>query len=138
MEQKKLFPTRLFGYKKKAVNMYLLESGEKAVEKLNEQFDRIDTLVQENHDLKMRVSALESENKTLNSELAEYRSNKEVIASAILNAERQASDVVKAAELKKVEIETETEAATEALKKLYDSKAKEMGGRPVVRLKRPK
>ncbi len=126
MKNKKIMPTRLFGYKKKAVNAYLLDMNKQNTIALNEKNDRIDDLVQENHTLKARIELLEAENKSLRQELAEYYEKKDIISNAILSAEKQAEDIIKDAEAKK----TEAEQGAEALKPV--------SRRPVIRLKHPK
>lgn len=138
MKSKSILPTRLFGYKKKAVNAYLLEANEKNVNLLSEKDAKIDDLIQQNHALTHKVEFLEAENKSLKAELREYYENKSIISKAILNAEKQAEEILKDAEAKKAEVEQDTEKATEALKNIYDNKAKEAGRRPAVRLKHPK
>lgn len=126
MKNKKIMPTRLFGYKKKAVNAYLLEMNDQNTIALNEKNDRIDDLVQENHALKARIELLEAENKSLKQELIEYYEKKNIISNAILSAEKQAEDIIKDAEAKKIEVEQETEAP------------KTVSRRPAIRLKHPK
>ncbi|MBR4030253.1 MAG: hypothetical protein IKJ06_02515 [Clostridia bacterium] len=138
MKSKSILPTRLFGYKKKAVNEYLLETNEKNISLLSEKDGKIDDLIQQNHALSHRVEFLEEENKSLKAELREYYENKSIISKAILNAEKQAEEILKDAEAKKAEVEQDTEKATEALKTIYENKAKETGRRPAVRLKHPK
>jgi len=138
MKSVKLFPTRLFGYKKKAVNAYLLENGERNQTKLNEQYDKVDELVQENYALKAQLEALTEENRALKAEHAEFLKSKEVIGNAILDAEKQAAEIIKKAEEEKERLDTEIKEAQETLKKLHTDKTKIKGSRPVVRLKRQK
>ena len=95
MKAIKLFPTRLFGYKKKAVNAYLLENGERNQSKLNEQYDKVDALVQENYELKARIEELTAQNAALKAEHADFLKSKDVISNAILNAEKQAAEIIK-------------------------------------------
>lgn len=138
MKSVKLFPTRLFGYKKKAVNEYLLQNGERNQTKLNEQYDKVDALVQENYALKEQLEALTEENRALKAEHAEFLKSKEVIGNAILDAEKQAAEIIKKAEEEKERLDTEIKEAQETLKKLHTDKTKIKGARPVVRLKRQK
>lgn len=138
MKSMKLFPTRLFGYKKSAVNNYLLETGERNQAKINEQYDRVDALVQENHELKSKLDAVIAENNALKEEHADFLKSKELISDAILAAEKQAAEILKNAEEKKSELDEEITEAQEALKKLHTDKTKIKGSRPVVRLKRPR
>lgn len=138
MKTVKLFPTRLFGYKKRAVNEYLLENGERNQTKLNEQYDKVDALVQENYELKAKLGALSLENQALKAENADYIKTKDVISNAILNAEKQAAEIIAKAEARKEELEAEIKEAETALKKLHTDKTKIKGARPVVRLKRLK
>ena len=138
MKPVKLFPTRLFGYKKSAVNAYLLENGERSQTKLNEQYDRVDELVQENYELKAQVDALTAANEALKAEHHDFLKSKAVISDAILDAEKQAAEIIKKAEERKAELDAEIEEAQETLKKLHTDKTKVRGSRPVVRLKRPR
>ncbi len=124
MKNKKIMPTRLFGYKKKAVNAYLLDMNEQNTIALNEKNDRIDDLVQENHALKARIELLEAENKSLRQELTEYYEKKDIISNAILSAEKQADEIIKDA--KKSTEEAEEKASKPVIK------------HPAIRLKYPK
>ena len=138
MKTAKLFPTRLFGYKKRAVNEYILQNGERNQTKLNEQYDKVDTLVQENYELKEKLNAVMAENKALKAEHADYIKSKDVISDAILNAENQAAEIIAKAEARKSELQEEISEAENYLKKLHADKTKIRGARPVVRLKRPR
>lgn len=128
MSQNKLFRTRLFGYKKSDVNNYLLQNSEKTQAKLNEQYDKSDALVQENHALKEKINNLTAQVASLNEELSDFRTKKEVISSAILDAELRAADILKNAEQKKAKIDEEAEEKPKT----------EQVVRPQVRLKRAK
>lgn len=138
MKSVKLFPVRLFGYKKKAVNQYLLDNGERNQTKLNEQYDKVDMLVQENYELKAEIEKLTAENNQLKAEHADFLKSKELISSAILNAEKQADEIIKKAETRKEELDAEIKEAQTALTKLHTDKTKIRGSKPVVRLKRPR
>ena len=138
MKTVKLFPTRLFGYKKRAVNDYILENGERTQTKLNEQYDKVDKLVQENYELKEKLEAVMAENEALKAEHSDYLKSKGVISDAILNAEKQAAEILAKAEARKEELESEITEAENSLKKLHADKTKIRGARPVVKLRRPR
>lgn len=122
MEQKKLFRTRLFGYKKSDVHSYLLTFSEKNQDKLNEQYDKQDALVKENHALKQQNEAYAARIADFEQRLKDFEEKKGLINNAILSAEKRANEVMDEAlaeaNKRKTDIETDIAHSAMILKKM--------------------
>ena len=94
MNQKKLFRTRLFGYSKKDVHMYLLENSEKMQTKLDDQYKKADALTRENHALKAQNEEFAARIAEFEQKLKDFEEKKELINNAILSAEKRANEVI--------------------------------------------
>ena len=106
----KKFRTRLFGFKKKDVNLYLSSYSVETQNALDEKDDKIEDLTKEVE--------------TLRAKIKEYEDSNKYVGNAILAAEKKAHDIILEAEKdalnRKKEIEEEIKQSNMILKRLNE------------------
>lgn len=103
MDAPKKFRASLFGYKKKDVNAYIMESAARFEKTKNE--------------LESENTALKDENKGLSDKLAVLEKERSYIADALLNAKQEAEKILAEAKAEAARVRAESELELEALGK---------------------
>lgn len=103
MEAPKKFRASLFGYKKKDVNAYIMESAARFEKSKNE--------------LESENTTLKNENKGLTDKLAALERERSYIADALLNAKQEAEKILAEAKTEAARVRAEAEVELEVLGK---------------------